>query len=232
MIAAIILTRLDSKRFPEKALKKLGGIKLLEHPIRALIGGGIFQPIIATSSRKTDDPLENLAKKYEIPIFRGELENVSRRIIDCLKFYKISEFARINGDSPFVRIDLLEKGYNLLKENNYDFVTNLYPRTFPYGISVEIFNANFYIKKMMNITDPLDREHATSYFYKNINQFKYKNISMDNKQNNQDIRLTIDIPKDLEHIQAMINLDKNIFQRNINQIISTYKQINNSQKYD
>jgi len=228
MTAAIILVRLDSKRFPEKALKKLGRIKLIEYPIRALLKGKVFQPIIATTSRKIDDPLADLAKKYNILIFRGELKNVSRRIINCLRLYNIATFARINGDSPFVQTDLLQQGYDLYKKNNYDFVTNLCPRTFPYGMSVEIFNAKFYIKNMLGAANKFDQEHVTSYFYKNNKKFKHHNIRMNQHQDNHDIRLTIDTPEDLRRIQAMINYDKKIFQKNISEIISVYKQTNNS----
>jgi spore coat polysaccharide biosynthesis protein SpsF (cytidylyltransferase family) len=230
MIAAIILVRLDSKRFPHKALAKLGGVRLIESIIQTLLEDKFFIPIIATTNRLVDEPLVEVANFFNIDIFRGDLENISRRVIDCLKVHNIKYFARINGDSPFIRLDLLKEGAAILEKNNYDFVTNLYPRSFPYGMSVEIFKSDFFIESMDKISDPRYMENITSYFYDNISKFKYKNISMENGKNYQNIRLTVDTTDDLDLIQRMINLDKFIFKRDVEEIVSIYEKVNNKLK--
>lgn len=227
MLAAIILARLDSKRFPCKALEaKINGISLIEHVIKEFLKDDFFMPILATTTREVDDPLVEVAEKYNIKVFRGDLDNISKRVINCLKFYNLDCFARINGDSPFLRLDLLKQGYLMLKRENYDFVTNLYPRSFPYGVSVEIFKSDVFTENMEKQTDPRYLENITTYFYENIEKFKYGNILMDEGTNNQDVILTIDSREDLERIQRMIEADKNIFRKDIGEIILLYKKIN------
>ncbi len=225
MKAGIILTRMDSQRLPQKAFLKIGNIKLVEYPIKALLREKFFIPIIATTDRPIDNPLADLAEKYNIKIFRGDFKNVSKRVIDCLNFFKIEEFARINGDSPFLQIDLLKKGYKLLIKNNLDFVTNLFPRSFPYGISVEIFRAKVYTEKMENIRNPFYQEHITSFFYDNIKNFNYANILFDGQEKSKDIHLTVDTAEDLEKIRKILAFDKNIFEKNTENIINAYKKI-------
>ena len=226
MRAGIILVRLDSKRFPNKAFSILGKKKLIEYPIQALLNDNFFTPIIATTDRSVDTPLAELGEQYNIKIFRGSLDNIQKRVIDCIHQYNITEFIRINGDSPFLRIDLLKQGYDILQKNNYDFVTNLYPRSFPYGISIEIFKSNVFIGRINQMRTEFYREHITSYFYENIEQFNYKNILLENGQNHQDIRLTVDTKEDLKMIQKMIDMDENIFEKDIEEIVKIYKQIN------
>jgi len=226
MVAAIILVRMDSKRFPNKAFSELGGIKLIEHSIHALKKDSFFRPIIATSERDVDKPLAELAKSNNIEVFRGSLEDVSKRVIDCLQCYNIKEFYRINGDSPFIRLNLLKQGYDLFKKQGYDFVTNLRPRTFPYGISLELFSSDVFIENMKKVNDPFYKENITSYFYDNIDRFKFGNISMNDGCNYSNIHLTVDTAEDLTSVQKMIDIDKCIFEKNIEEIVSVFNKVN------
>ena len=47
---------------------------------------------------------------------------------------------RISADSPFIDPNILEKSFNLFCNGNYDIVTNVFPPTFPKGMSVELMN--------------------------------------------------------------------------------------------
>jgi spore coat polysaccharide biosynthesis protein SpsF (cytidylyltransferase family) len=46
-------------------------------------------------------------------------------------------------------------------------LTNVFPRSFPIGMSVEIINSKFFLKKKIFIKDKISKEHITTYFYKN-----------------------------------------------------------------
>ena len=89
MQAAIILVRLDSSRFPQKALAKINDNMLIEHVAKSFSKDNVFTPIIATTNRTVDNPLVEIAKKNNIKIFRGEYENISKRVTDCIKEYNI-----------------------------------------------------------------------------------------------------------------------------------------------
>lgn len=198
MNGVIILSRLDSRRLPGKALINIQGKTLLEWCIESLSGDKDYKIIIATTKRKVDDPIIEIAKKRNIDFFRGEKDNVAKRVLDCAKSYNLKAFARINGDSPFVRKSLIKFGFEKINTTNCDFVTNLVPRMFPYGIAVEVFDTKIYEKTFREIVTENHKEHVTTYFYENLEKFnacfiKYR----DGKTNDHHIRLVVDYKEDL-----------------------------------
>ena len=50
---------------------------------------------------------------------------------------------RISADSPLIKTSIINKCINVKKNFfNYDLITNVFPRSFPSGQSVEIINTN------------------------------------------------------------------------------------------
>jgi spore coat polysaccharide biosynthesis protein SpsF len=201
---AIVLARYSSSRFPGKALYPIYGKTLLEWCLYFLKKSNGFDTILATSTHPTDDPLQQLAENMGIKCFRGDLNDVYKRVVDCIEFYKIDTFARINGDSPFPQTSLIESAFGQLEMSDLDFVTNLYPRTFPYGISVEVFRTTTFTTHYPMLDTAEQHEHITSYFYTHSNQFKYKNLTSDTPLNG-DIRLVVDTKEDLPLIEKILN---------------------------
>jgi len=221
-IAGIILARMDSSRFPRKALTPVAGIPLLERCLRGVERSNSFIPVLATTARPVDDPLDNFAKNMGILCYRGDLENIYRRVCDCLRKYRIDIFARINGDSPFVQPDLLNDGLNLLEQQNCDFVTNLVPRRFPYGVSVEIFRSEFFLNAEKCLSTPEHREHISSYFYQNLADMSYSAIVAE--ANLSSVRLTIDTPDDLSFIERMQKKEPRLFTSSLSNVVELYQK--------
>ena len=73
---------------------------------------------------------------------------------------------RISGDSPLLDFRLINKMYKFCYLNRYDLITNLKPRTYPKGQSIEIIKSNFYLENYKFITNNYDKEHVTSYLYR------------------------------------------------------------------
>ena len=137
---AIIQARSDSKRFPKKVLKKVYGNPLIYHVItRVLKSKKISKVIVATSKNKSDDELVKYLKKIKIKFYRGSLDNVAERFVKAAETQKTNFFLRVNGDSPLIDPKLIDHVISIFKKNmNNDIVTNVFPRTFPKGQSVEI----------------------------------------------------------------------------------------------
>lgn len=227
MKGAIILSRLDSSRLPGKALVEICGRCLLEWCIESLKYDEFYKVIIATTTRKIDDPIVEVAIKNNLPYFRGETNNVAQRILDTAKFFNLKYFARINGDSPFIRRKLIKLGFEKIEEPNYDFVTNLVPRRFPYGISVEVFNTDIFEKTILKLESPEQKEHVTSYFYENITQFNPYCIKYDkNDSNDHFVRLVVDDKNDLEMTRKIIKkIGNNFREAEIEEFIKIYTNI-------
>lgn len=153
--------------------------------------------LVVTSTKKSDDALVKVLKKYKINYFRGDLNNVAKRMYSAAKKYKRKRFMRINADSPLIDHEIMQKIYNLYKKNrNFDIVTNVFPRTFPKGQSVEIIKTEL-LDKFKKEFSKKDQEHVTSFFYNNYKSFKIKNLK-NNKGNLSNLNLAIDYKKDLK----------------------------------
>ena len=144
---AIIQARTSSKRLRGKVLKKINKKFLLERVInRVSQSNTINRIIIVTSTKKGDDKIVKFCKKKNVEFFRGSLNNVYKRFFDLLKSIKAKSFIRICADSPFIDPYLIDKCINFYKKKKYDIVTNVSPRSFPKGQSIEIFNTDIFMK--------------------------------------------------------------------------------------
>src|SRR5262245_36417688 len=112
--SAIIVARMDSRRFPGKALCKLAGIPLIEHTLRRLERCGVFEQIVlATTQRDCDDILAARFTAMGGRVYRGsdeEVDNVAQRFVFAAKSIEAEYALRANGDSPLVDRWLIAQG--------------------------------------------------------------------------------------------------------------------------
>ena len=138
---AVIQARCNSKRFKNKILFLINNLPLIIHVyLRVKKSTFIKKVVIATSKNKTDDKLIEILKKFKIKYFRGDLKNVAKRLYKVAELNKVKYFMRINGDSPLIDYKTIDRAFRIFKNRNkdYDLITNVFPRTFPKGQSVEI----------------------------------------------------------------------------------------------
>ena len=83
---------------------------------------------------------------------------------------------------------------NKKKKKNYDIVTNVYPRSFPKGQSIEIVKTKLFKKLSLKKMSPNENEHVTQYFYRRKKLFKIYNLK--NKNDISKINLSIDTLND------------------------------------
>ncbi len=211
---AIIQARTSSRRFKNKVLHPIYGIPLIQHVVNKVKKSKkISNIVVATSSNKEDKKLIDYLKKNKINYFKGELNNVALRLYKTARLYKKNFFVRISGDSPLIDYRILNRAIKIFEnsKNKCDLVTNVFPRTFPQGQSVEIIKT-LIIKKNIKKFNKLDQEHVTKFFYDNSNKFYIKNFTYMGK-NRKKIKLSIDTRKDLKNILSKVN--KKFFLNNL-----------------
>ena len=95
-IGFVIICRYNSSRLPGKILMEINGKSILQYIIERL---SLVVPenniVVATSEEKTDNPIAEYCIKNKINVFRGSLDNVALRFLNCgiicllmSKFYK------------------------------------------------------------------------------------------------------------------------------------------------
>ncbi|MFO7971603.1 MAG: hypothetical protein R6U40_07615 [Desulfobacterales bacterium] len=205
MSGAIILARLDSSRFPGKVMKKIQNMRIIEVILRRLFASGFSKDLVcvATTDRVVDDPLVLWAKNRNVNVYRGPVDDVARRCLHCAKNLKWDCFARVNADSPFVPGRLVKQGVDEVACGRADFATNLIPRSYPYGVSVEVVGTEFYEQSLHN-ANAEDLEHVTAHLYKSLPPKTKKYICP--VSNVGGCHLAVDTPEDLKRIDSVMEL--------------------------
>lgn len=209
-IGIIILSRYTSMRLPGKALIEINGNTLIGNIIKNVkVNFPKVECIVATSNHISDDIIKKYCDNHSTKCFRGELENVAKRFLDCSIDFKLDFAIRINGDNFFLDTYLLNEMIKKIENNDYDFISNVPGRTFPYGMSIEIVKTEFYKSVYKNLKTDHDKEHVTSWIYRNKsfgNSFFFKNKKY---KNLKEFKLSIDDLGDLNFIKKIVSLNNN-----------------------
>ena len=217
-IAVIIQARMGSNRLPNKVLKKINDKPLLEYLIEQIQRKNDGLPIIiATSKNKSDREIINYCKKNNISYYKGSLNNVASRFLNISEINNLDYFIRICADSPLFDGNLIRKSIELL-DNELDLITNIFPRTFPKGQSVEIIKSDTFKSVFLEFFKESHFEHVTNYFYENIDNFKIKRLM--NNTSMKHINLAVDTEEDFKKIKNIIcQMDKPHYEYNLEDLI-------------
>tara|TARA_Y100000591_G_scaffold308986_1_gene309880 strand:- start:272 stop:916 length:645 start_codon:yes stop_codon:yes gene_type:complete len=199
-LIVIIQARSNSKRFKNKVLYKIYNKPIIWHVISKIKKSkNVKKIIVATSDKKTDDKLIKYLKSIKIDYFRGSLNNVAKRLCDAAEKNKANFFMRISADSPMIDTAIIDKALKIFnsQKKKYDIITNVFPRSYPKGQSVEIIKTSK-LRNFLNKFNKDQKEHVTRYFYKNYKKFMIKNFT--SVKNKTKIKLAIDTENDLKVI--------------------------------
>ncbi|RPH73261.1 hypothetical protein EHM76_05545 [bacterium] len=191
--AGIIQARMSSERFPNKMLYPVFGKPLLGYLLERVSNiKDLNLIVVATSANSEDDQISNFCESQGVACYRGPLDDVSKRFLEVIENYQIDNFVRINGDSPLIDPEVIARGIKIFLTGDYDIVTNVFPRTFPKGQSVEMLSARVFAEGFYFMKSTDDHEHVTKFFYRNCDDYKICNFRLDKNMNT--VQLTIDYP--------------------------------------
>ena len=205
MIGCIIQARMGSTRLPGKVMNVIDGINpSLYYTINQLKNASKIEKIVvATTKLKDDDIIENFCNMMNVDIFRGDSENVLNRFYLCSKKFNFETIVRITADCPLIDPEIVDSFIEVFSKDNYDYVHNFLPRTFPDGIDVEVFSFSALKIAWENAVLPSEKEHVTPYFRNNSKEFKIKNVCNDEDFSNY--RITLDYDEDLKLIKEIVS---------------------------
>ena len=200
-LGIVVQARTSSARLPGKVLMPLAGKPLLQHLVSRMQLTGL--PIVlATSREAADDAVEALARKLGVRCHRGPLDDVAARLHGAASEAGFEGFVRANGDSPLLDPALVRQARELHGNAGCDLVTNVFPRSFPKGMSVEIVGLAAMQRVLASTRDAQDREHVTRYIYAHPDEFRIRNFTAARPR--AGLQLSIDTREDFERIDAAI----------------------------
>lgn len=197
-----IQARISSRRFPGKVLAKLNGSPIIEHVI-ANCKRTNFPVFVLTSNDSSDDELASYLHAKHIDTFRGDLTNVLDRFYAFASKHNFDYVIRISADSPLIHPDVIKLIFlQACQDPTISLTTNVHPRTFPRGQSVEVLP----YKTLNSLTQfkmrASDHEHVTKYIYENAGEFRILNVL--NDENISHVNLCVDTPDDLNKMESFI----------------------------
>jgi spore coat polysaccharide biosynthesis protein SpsF len=204
MISAIIQARMSSTRLPEKIMLKVCDKTVLEHIIlRIQKSKKIDKILIATTTNKTDDVIENFCKEKQIECFRGSEDDVLSRYKFANDYLNSDIVVRICSDCPLLDSNIIDDVINTFQNGNYDYVNNLMPlpRTYPDGLLVEVFSSKVLNEAYVEAKKPSDREHVTLFMWNRPK--RYNIFRLDYKEDFSKYRFNLDYPEDFTVIKAI-----------------------------
>lgn len=223
VIGCIIQARMGSTRLPGKVMKIVDEKNpSLYYTINQLKNSpNLNKIIVATTKLSEDDVIDDFCKNMGIECYRGNTNNVLERYYFCSKEYGFEGIVRITADCPLIDPEIVDNVVQVFKNGYFDYVSNVFPSTFPDGLDTEVFTFKALETAWKNAKLLSEKEHVTPYFKNNKKNFKIKNVT--NSKDLSHLRFTLDYEEDL---QLIIKIIKKIPHKPIlmNDIISLFKK--------
>lgn len=192
-IGIVIVCRINSNRFPKKALGKICGRESIACLIdRMKKVKNINEIILATSTAKTDDVLVKIARREKIKYYRGSLKDVASRYYNAAKKFKLDHIVRITGDAILCDELMIDKAISTQIKKGSDVV---FMRNMPYGTAKEVFSFRA-IEAIAKYSLKPENTEYLEWFLENSRNFKIEYIKSTYKFDKK-IRLTLDYKEDL-----------------------------------
>ena len=199
---AIIQARNGSTRLPAKTLRILHDRPLLEHIIERVAAAGLVgETVVATSTNVEDDPIEELARRMQVGLFRGSETDVLARYHGAASACGADVIVRVTADDPFKDPEVIDHAVSLLASGKHDYCSNTIVPTFPEGIDIEAFTFEALDKAFREAVLTSEREHVTPYIWKRPERFRVRNFR--NAEDLSGLRWTIDYQADFEFAQTI-----------------------------
>ncbi len=199
-IVTVIQARSGSSRLANKIFLTLTGKPLLYRMFERVAASELKGTIvIATTTESSDDNVESFCKDHKINFYRGHQTDLLDRHYQAAKIFSADAVIKIPSDCPLIDSKVIDKviQFYLNNINNYDYVSNLHPATYPDGNDVEIMSFNALEKAWNNAEREFEREHTTPFIWENPDKFRIGNVLWETGLDySMTYRFTIDYPED------------------------------------
>lgn len=193
---AIVQARMNSTRLPGKVLRRQNGKPMLSYLLERLQRcRTLGRIVVATSVEPADDPIAALAHSHGVASVRGPLDDVAVRVALALRTHPATAAVRISGDSPLIDPNLVDRLVERFRADpTVDLVTNVFPRSFPPGQSVEVMRGACFLSALDAFEAGDEREHVTLHFYRHPDRYRIVNVSAPRQY--PPLRLAVDTEED------------------------------------
>ncbi len=202
-VVAIVQARMGSTRLPNKVMKPINGVPMIELLLRRLSKAtSVNQIVVATSIDDRNKVLVDHVHKIGYACERGSENDVMERYIQAAKKHQADVVIRITGDCPLVDPVLVDECVQQFLAQDLDYLCNNYPPTLPDGLDIEVFTLAALERAQKESDKPFDHEHVTPYLRESG---KFKTVTIKNTEDFSTLRWTVDEPADFVVVERVFN---------------------------
>jgi len=200
-VVALVQARMGSTRMPNKVMKPIGGIPMIELLLsRLAIASKVDQIVVATSVDPRNRPLIEHVRKLGFACEQGSEHDVLDRFVRAAKSHQADVVVRITGDCPLVDPVLVDEVICCFKASKVDYFSNISPPTYPDGLDIEVFTFRALEQSSRETNKPFDREHVTPYLR---GSSRFTTAALQNSQDLSMLRWTVDELADFAVIEKV-----------------------------
>lgn len=203
-VLGIIQARIDPAPFPGKVLATIvdgkGSLELMVE--RVLQAKSVSKLVVATTTRRVDDPIAQMSERVGVNCFRGDESNVLDRYFRAMReFGPADAIVRMTGACPLLDPSIIDKAVNEFRQSGKDYVSNLNPPTFPEGMEVEVFSFAALTRVWALAESPSELEHVGPYVGRRPDLFTTGNVT--HTPDLSKYRLGLGHPEDFPLVKAV-----------------------------
>jgi len=213
-VAIVIQSRTGSSRLPGKILMPLAGAPLLARMLERVRAAELpghehradVHVIVATTTDEGDAPVAALCEELGVACFRGHPTDLLDRHYRAAEQIGADVVVKIPSDCPLIDPAIIERviGFYLDHADEYDFVSNLHPASYPDGNDVELMPMAMLALAHREAELPMQREHTTPFFWDQPARFRVGNVAWERGLDySMSHRWTIDYQADYDFIAAV-----------------------------
>lgn len=200
-VIALVQARMGSTRLPNKVMKPIAGIPMIELLLSRLSRSKeVDQIVVATSVDPRNRPLIDHVRKLGYSCEEGSENDVLDRYVEAAGKHRADVVVRITGDCPLVDPELVDEVVRGFKTAAVDYFSNIDPPTYPDGLDIEVCTFKALERASRETSRPYDREHVTPYLRESG---RFKTASMKYNQDLSGLRWTVDEPADFTVIEKV-----------------------------
>jgi len=197
-VVAIVQARMGSTRLPNKVMRSIVGLPMIELLLKRLSKAKeVDQIVVATSIDPRNEPLVERVKQLGYACEQGSEKDVLSRYLQAAEAHHADVIVRITGDCPLVEPELVDTVISAFKANPVDYFSNVSPATYPDGLDIEVFTLKALQRSAQESNSEYDHEHVTPYIR---NQLSFSKSSIQHNEDLSALRWTVDELEDLQVI--------------------------------
>lgn len=195
-VGFLITARLKSSRLPKKLLLPFGEENYITQLIKRLKTSTYLDEIIlCTSIDEQDDPLETVAAEQGVKCYRGDREDVIKRLNEARMKYNLDYVINMTADCPLLPVEFIPLALEQFEQSNADLINCF---TMPPGLYISCLKPEA-MQKVVDLKNDGATEYWLYYFLKtNMFQVEHLKAPEANIKGKENYRIALDYPEDHE----------------------------------